>query len=183
MSTESPLTHIETTERIAAYLAGGLEGAELDAMEQHLRACPDCQAKLGEARELEKTMNDLLADARPAPDFEDRVVRAVRAAPRRWVLRPVAWRIAAGIAAAVGLSALGYGASSMIDRGMYPGGMSQQTARVKSASNLRQVHQLLAMYASDANGLITGPISVDESARVLNDEVRLGWARAADRRW
>ena len=93
MSTESPLTQLKQPSASPPIWPAGWKGAELDAMEQHLRACPDCQAKLGEARELEKTMNDLLADARPAPDFEDRVVRAVRACAAAMGLGPVAWRM------------------------------------------------------------------------------------------
>jgi anti-sigma factor RsiW len=67
------------TERLAASLAGGLDAAESERFDAHARACPDCAALLAEAQAAEAAITAALADLRPAPGLEDRIMLSIPA--------------------------------------------------------------------------------------------------------
>lgn len=60
-----------------AYVDGELAGDEMLAVRQHLAHCPTCDARHQETR-LFKQVLRTVPTVEPAPDFEDRLLRAVR---------------------------------------------------------------------------------------------------------
>jgi len=123
--------HNQWLERIAAHVAGGLEESERAELEAHVAVCAACAAGLAEAREQDRRLNELFAEVRPREGLEDRIVRGLRG---RWwrrltLVHPMVRRVAAGVAAAVVLGAVGYHAGSLME-------MKQE--RVTSASGLTE---------------------------------------------
>src|SRR5436853_6674420 len=115
--------HAWTLENIAGYLAGGLEPAERERLEQHAAGCPECARELNETRHLDRTLEELFATThvRPSPEMEDRLIRSLRQAPARGTLRlPGAARWAAAAAALVVCGVLGSFVSSLVGRGELP---------------------------------------------------------------
>jgi hypothetical protein len=104
--------HTWTQEHAAAFVAGGLSADEAERLEAHVRDCPACAAAVAAARDLDRGLGELFAADRPGPALEDRAVRSFRAGRRRWKLL-TGWpkRLAAGIAATIGLTATGYAVS------------------------------------------------------------------------
>src|SRR3954463_7739862 len=86
MSESKTFGHGEFIERIAAYLSGGLEGAERTAFEEHREACAACAAELARAQQEDAMLAGMFADARPSGGFEDRIIRELRAAHRPMTL-------------------------------------------------------------------------------------------------
>src|SRR5262249_29885763 len=72
--------HAWVQENIAAYVAGGLEGAEAERIEQHTAECPACAALVRETRALDSGMVSLFASARPSAELEHRVIQSLRVA-------------------------------------------------------------------------------------------------------
>jgi hypothetical protein len=107
---------------MAAYLAGGLDAAEREDLERHATDCTACAQALAEARSWDQALCGLFADARPAPQLEDRMVRTIRSGVRRgsWAI-PL--RFAAAIAAVLILGAVGTVGSGLIADGSlrFPG--------------------------------------------------------------
>src|SRR5438132_10841907 len=102
--------HAWFLENIASYVADGLETDERERFEQHLAACPACAQMLDEIRALDQRMEHLFADVRPKAELEDRMIRALRAAPNRQNLQiPFFVRVAMGLAAVLVLGILGAG--------------------------------------------------------------------------
>jgi hypothetical protein len=108
--------HAWVLENMAAFVAGGLEPAEAERLEQHTAACPACAEALRQDRALDGDLAGLFAASRPAPALEDRLIRSLRqmtspkVARTRWP-KGLAW----GAAAAVGLTVTGAEASRVID--------------------------------------------------------------------
>ena len=108
--------HAWVQENIASYLAGGLEPSERERLEQHIAACESCAALLEEARGLDQTLQSLFASVRPAAALEDRMIRSLRTAPRRYRIG----RLVTAIAAVLLVGAIGAGATTFIMRGRVP---------------------------------------------------------------
>ena len=66
------------TERIAAYLAGGLPDEEQLRFEAHRAASADCAKEFESIEQTEKTMTQLFADVAPGMDFESRLLGRLR---------------------------------------------------------------------------------------------------------
>ena len=74
--------HAWTQEQIAAYVADGLDAAEAERLELHVRDCPDCAAALAAAKRLDRDLGALFAGVRPGVALEDRAVVTLRTARR-----------------------------------------------------------------------------------------------------
>src|SRR5688572_3316713 len=102
---------------IEAYLAGGLDPADRARFEVHVAACATCAQLLDEASRSDASLQHLFADQRPGEDFEDRLVGALRRAPKSGgglplrLPNPIVKLIASGVAATVVLGAIGFAAS------------------------------------------------------------------------
>src|SRR6266705_1502852 len=72
MSESKSFGHGEFIERIAAYVSGGLEGAERTLFEEHRDVCASCAAELARAQAADAMLAGIFADARPSGGFEDR---------------------------------------------------------------------------------------------------------------
>jgi hypothetical protein len=106
--------HTWTQEHAAAFVAGGLSAEETERLEAHVRDCPACAAAVSAARDLDRGLGELFAPGRPGPALEDRAVRSFRAGrQRRKLLTGWPKRLAAGIAATVGLTVTGYAVSRL----------------------------------------------------------------------
>ena len=73
--------HVRAQNDIAAYVAGGLEPAERELLEQHLADCPECTGSVAEARAVDAKLMPLFAAAHPGPALEDRLLRRLEAQP------------------------------------------------------------------------------------------------------
>jgi hypothetical protein len=117
--------HAWTQDHLAARVAGGLTPAEAERLDAHVAECPACAADLAAARAVDVRLVGLFAAARPGPAFEDRLVRSLGSGDAR---RPVVrgkWprRVGWGLAASVGLGAVGGAGSWLADNGVpFPGG-------------------------------------------------------------
>jgi hypothetical protein len=134
--------HAWFLENIASHLAGGLDPAEAERFNQHAAACESCARALEEARDLDRTIDGLFADARPRPELEDRMVRAVRARGRR---SSFTWpaRLSAAAAAVLVLGVVGAAGSRLIDEGelRFPGtwGSPERDNRALAENHLKQM--------------------------------------------
>src|SRR5207245_10874925 len=105
-------------EHIAAAIAGGLTAAEAERFDGHVRDCPECATALADARSLDRGLGTLFAPVRPGPALEERTIDALRAAKaRRLILSGWRGKLAVGIAASVGLGAIGAGVGQLAERG------------------------------------------------------------------
>ena len=154
MNNEQLSDHVWFNEQIAAYLAGGLEGAELSRFETHAAECLKCADVLRQAEAADQSLRALFRDARPAPGLEDRIIaRLDETRPSLIFLHPMVRRAAAGVAAALVLGAMGYAGNEAMTNGRLP--RSDKSRYVADASNLRQIGTALEIYANENNG--TGP--------------------------
>ena len=99
--------HAWSQEQTAAYVAEGLDAAEAERFEAHVRECSACASALDRARRLDRGMSSLFALARPRLDLEDRALRVLRTEPYRIPALSGVWRkcalVAAGVAAVITL--------------------------------------------------------------------------------
>ncbi|HEV8606322.1 MAG TPA: DUF4349 domain-containing protein [Tepidisphaeraceae bacterium] len=122
MSDTNLFGHGEFIERIAAYLAGGLEGSERTAFDEHRDSCAACAAELGRAQEADGMLVGMFANARPEGGFEDRIVRELRTSHRpRSLPHPAILKVASGVAAAILVGAVGYVGNYLIENNKLPG--------------------------------------------------------------
>src|ERR1700733_9242965 len=85
--------HTWVNENLDTYLAGDLTTAERESVEQHVAACEECKQALVETRRLERLLNGLFTETRPALNLDERIVQAVKQEPMRTARRrPQAWR-------------------------------------------------------------------------------------------
>jgi len=70
-----------TTDRLEAFVEGGLDEAERVVVESHLLGCPRCETEVEEWRSLFATLSTL-THFEPKPGFADRVMAGVRYVPR-----------------------------------------------------------------------------------------------------
>ncbi len=111
--------HAWVLENVAVFVAGGLDAAEAERVEQHAASCEECAAALRQARALDDKLEALFAPERPDAALEDRLIRSLRAprVGRRWGWRE---KVGASAAAAVLLTGTGAGMSVLIERGDLP---------------------------------------------------------------
>lgn len=111
--------HVWAQENIAAYVAGGLDPAEAERLEQHAAECPNCARLVADARSVEEQLAPVLAIGNPGPALEDRVLRALAMAPlpARSLRLSARGKIAASAAAVVLLAAVGAGANTLMEHG------------------------------------------------------------------
>ncbi|HEV8377882.1 MAG TPA: DUF4349 domain-containing protein, partial [Tepidisphaeraceae bacterium] len=145
MSELNSFGHGEFIERIAAYLSGGLEGAERSAFEQHRDACASCAAELERAQEADRMLAGIFADARPGGGFEDRIVKELRTSHRPMSLpHPKVLKVASGVAAAIILGAVGFVGNHLIQTNQLPG-----AAKVRSSFILPTTQPRSLAYDTD----------------------------------
>src|SRR5437763_13445701 len=122
MSELNTFGHGEFLERIAAYVSGGLEGAERSKFEEHRDACAACAAELARAQEADAMLAGIFADAQPSGGFEDRIVKELRTTNRSMSLpHPMLLKVASGVAAAILLGAVGFAGNYLIENNKLPG--------------------------------------------------------------
>src|SRR6516164_901319 len=128
--------HAWILENIESYLAGGLEPAESERLELHVAECASCARALADARQLDETMEDLFAEARPDPQLEDQIIHRLRVIPLRIIgFKPIYRRMAVAAAAVVLLGVLGALGSNIISAGKlrFPG-----ESQVQARNELKQ---------------------------------------------
>jgi glycine cleavage system regulatory protein len=116
-----------------AYLAGGLEPAERERLQNIAAGDESVGAALGEARAADRLLADLFSDARPRPGLEDRIVDALRTAPgespaegsddvrlSKGTTIPFPLKVAAGGVAALLLGAVGAVVQGPLSQGRPP---------------------------------------------------------------
>ncbi|HTK78400.1 MAG TPA: zf-HC2 domain-containing protein, partial [Gemmataceae bacterium] len=141
--------HAWAQEHIAAAVVGGLTAAEAERFDAHVRDCPECATAFADARTLDRGLGTLFADVRPGPALADRTIDALRAAKvRRMILSGWKGKLAVGLAASVGLGAIGAGVAQMAERGLVFPGDPEAEARVKVTNHLKQL--ALAGHLDDA---------------------------------
>src|SRR5438552_10464407 len=133
--------HAWVQEHIAATVAGGLTAAEAERFDAHVRDCPECATALADTRALDRGLGTLFAPDRPGPALEDRTIHALRAAKaRRVILSGWKGKLAAGIAASVGLGAIGAGVGQLAERNLLPYPLEMDAdGRVSVVNNLKQL--------------------------------------------
>jgi Domain of unknown function (DUF4349)/Putative zinc-finger len=108
--------HAWVQENIASYVAGGLEPAERERLEQHISECQSCASALQEARGLDQTLQSLFTPVRPTPGLEDRMIRGLRKVARLSFPK----RALAAAAAVFVIGAVGAGTVALIGRSQMP---------------------------------------------------------------
>ena len=189
MNTE--LGHEQVIELIPAYLAGGLAGDESAAVGGHLAACAACAQAAEHFRAADKAAAELFAGVRPAADFEDRIVQAVR--QRQRMMIPLAVRKAAiGVAAAVLFGSVGLVGNAMVEKGWFPGGAmasrhgesAQQMVAVASPDTRDEIVRLTsdARQAMKNRDYVAAVKDIDQllSLDPTNDFARGLWATVQD---
>ena len=141
-------------------------------------------------------LRGLFATARPADGLEDRLVGAFRrgAAWRPSRLRigfhPAIRRAAIGVAAALMLGGFGYVATQAVSNGGLP--TPWTSSRLKSASNLREIGQGIAMSANENKGtfsrtyfkqLAGKEVAVDRQPASTPQEMARHFNESASNRW
>jgi hypothetical protein len=162
--------HARAQESIAAAAADGLTAEEAERLDAHLRDCPECARALAEARGLGDKLGSLFAPARPGPALEDRVIQSLRDADaRRRVLSGWRRKLAAGVAASVGLGLTGAAVSQLAA----PGGLPTPAPTGLAGVNLPATQTPRPVAA-------TGFVDVDHGnaaamARDLGGRIRSEW--------
>jgi len=176
--------HAWTRENIAAFVAGGLDPAEGERLEEHAAECVECAAALRAARALDHELDALFAAGRPGPALEDRMIRSLRADSARAVVQS-RWRrkLALGTAAAVALGVTGAGMSRLTDDGALPfpgaerqyrsGGDIKSEHHTSLSAVLGTEERLAAVVDFDASPSMSvrGP---DEMARHIAEQATAG---------
>ncbi|MGZ6874630.1 MAG: anti-sigma factor family protein, partial [Blastococcus sp.] len=79
------MTCRDTEPALGAYVLGALDPAEREAVDEHLRACPDCAAELAEFEGLPPLLDRVHLDdlefdpVTPSPGFLERLTAAAAA--------------------------------------------------------------------------------------------------------
>ncbi len=114
--------HLWTQDHLEAFLAGGLDAAERERFELHIRDCTKCFTALEAARAFDTGLANLFASVRPSPLLEDRTVRALPASVTVVQRRSRIWgrRALMGLAATLIIGAFGAVTSLVIANGGLP---------------------------------------------------------------
>jgi anti-sigma factor RsiW len=107
--------HAWVRENVASYLAGALDPAESERLEQHTAQCDTCRQILGQARALDDGLETLFRPVRPGLDLEDRLIQSLRQkrTPRHTGI-PLLVRFALGAAALLLFGGLGASLNHLI---------------------------------------------------------------------
>lgn len=137
------MEHDEARRLLASYLAGGLEGAELSALEAHLAGCEVCARELRELTQLDQEMDMIFAEARPEANLEDRIVRGLWTSGQSLKfpsmrVHPAVWKVAMGVAATIVLGTVGYIGNDLITGNRLPlmGGAVNKHVAVHDVNDL-----------------------------------------------
>jgi hypothetical protein len=151
--------HTWILENLASYTAGGLEAAERERLQQHIAACPSCAEALEQTQAFDQTLETLFAPARPGPALEDRMVRALRSAPRRFRFP----RPAMAAAAVLLVGVIGAGVSRLVgqDELLFPGNWKASFAGKIAGNKLGSPEPSGSLALSD--------LSKERSTRSLDD--------------
>ena len=149
---------------LAAHAAGSLAADERARLESHAEGCADCRAELESLRALDRSMGDLFATVRPQPGLEDRMIRALRAAPpkrtinRLWAVLPLSFAalLLVGLAFTVSQSKLGERTD--------PSYLAQTRANPAQTGYGDAPSDLRIDRTASAGGVVSGEKSVDELA-------------------
>lgn len=116
--------HVFTQEHIAAYVAGGLDAADAERVDVHVRSCSDCATALDRAQVFDCGVSKLFALERPAAAFEDHLIQTLRTPAASVSPARLRWgwqrRLAMGLAVSVGLGITGASLSVLADGGRLP---------------------------------------------------------------
>jgi Domain of unknown function (DUF4349) len=173
--------HAWTQEHIAAAVADGLSADESERLHNHVQNCLECAAALREARALDHGLASLFAPARPQPALEDRVVQGLRPAMARQRVLP-GWRrkLAAGLAASIGIGAAGAAMDRLLASGGVPlptfSGMFSGADR----SPIVVADAMASATSSDSLGSVQNNQSADAQAENLANRLLSQSARAVD---
>ncbi len=129
MNTQTNERHGWTQERLDAYVADGLTPEERTGVDQHVAECPDCREVLRTLVQMDQKMQGLFADARPAEDFEQRIITHLWQAT--WRMRfstPTMKRVRYAIAASLLLASGGIVANYAVDNNILSNPISGQLA-------------------------------------------------------
>ncbi len=180
------MNHNEFTERIAAYVAGGLDESERAGFEAHSAACAACAAALRQYTEEDRAMGQLFADIRPGMGLEDRIITGLRGARGRWKLvHPAVWRAATGLAAALVLGSVGYVGTQLMEEGRLPGMVmdSREPMAAVSAEGLAGTDGTVQAAWFYGNGRMDQAErdgrTPDELAVALGEQLRADWVDAS----
>lgn len=125
MTTPDISDHTWFQDRAAAYIAGGLAGADAQRFETHAAACAACAALLDDLTRSDATLRELFAGITPPADYEDKLIGQLQLTvpaslpfsnfPRLAARHPMILRAAAGVAAAMLVGTCGYFGSRAIE--------------------------------------------------------------------
>jgi hypothetical protein len=170
MTNQTPDLHTTFDDNLALYLAGGLPAEETAQFESHAATCPDCAAKLADARKSDEAMRSLFAPLAPGQDFEDRLIAGLRKPPVIRRLHPMVRLAASGVAAAIVLGAVGHFGGRALDKPRYvKAGASSLAPAIKGAKQLGAVMQLSENEPNSDYGL---PASGDTGTSYLSGRDR-----------
>ncbi len=117
--------HAWSLERLEEYVAGGLSADERAALEGHAAQCAACGPALRDLTEMDQTMQKLFGDARPAADFEERIIsRLWRATWRARISTPTMKRLRFTVAASFVLASSGLFATYAVQNNVLSNPMS-----------------------------------------------------------
>ena len=165
--------HSWVHENLDTYLAGDLTTAERENVERHVAACEACQqAAGGVARRLERLMNGLVTDARPALNLDYRIIQALGQEPVRSARRrPRLWRFVVGAAAVLVVGLVGYIAQAM----------SEPVGRLQMAMDVHEsAGNTIKKSASAVKGIsvaATPPVPTNPLVAELEKEIAAGGDR------
>lgn len=163
---------MHVTDQIEAYVAGGLTAAERGELEAHVASCAACAAALKEITDMDATMNQLFADARPAGGFEDRLIQRLRQLPRRRrFVHPMVRRVATGVAAAIMLAGVGYiGNGALNGRGISLPGWGGSRDSFSASAHSAAIPGYALYSAADRHMYLRGHVKSVDEAEKLNDQ-------------
>jgi hypothetical protein len=127
--------HAWVLENLASYVAGGLDTAESERLQEHVAGCESCAKALAEAQAVDGGVEALFSEVRPDAALEDRMIQALRSPARRQTMHTPAFiYLTRGAAALVLLGGMGAGANFFIGRGdlPFPGMAPKQSAPASS---------------------------------------------------
>ncbi len=104
--------HAWVEQNLDAYVLGGMSADERETIAHHLAGCAECERAVEEARQVEKRLDDLLAEARPDAGLEDRVIQRLRRSTRS---RAGVFRFVAAAAAVLVFGIVGAVTQAMLD--------------------------------------------------------------------
>jgi hypothetical protein len=120
MNTPTHDPHAWALERLEEYVAGGLTADDRTTLEAHAKECAACNHALHDLTEMDQTMQNLFSIARPAPDFENRIIaRLWHATWRARLSTPTMKRMRFAVAASFILGSTGLFATFAVENDIW----------------------------------------------------------------